>query len=202
MGFHSPPTEEQQTKFLELIASGKTRQEAAVEVGGSATQFRTFQNGKGEASLAFAERYIAVLEEIGSAPSPHSRRIRELEGVQLVHRLLDEFITRALDRDGKQSPSSNRLLYQLSLLKVEDFKPLLEARTRVVHEGQVGIYAMPQIDTSQWSIEEHEEFVRLDKRRSELIAKAQPAGTPQPALPAPDDDDDVVDAEVEEIEAA
>ena len=203
--YHKAPTEAQQERFLELIAEGKTRQEAAVheDVGGTATQFRTFINGKGEASLAFAERYVEVLKESGNAPSPHARAVRELESVQLVHRLLDEFVIRALDREGKQSPSANRLLYQLSLLKVEDFKPLLEARTRHIHEGQVGIYAMPQIDTSQWSIEEHEEFVRLDKRRSELIAKAQPAGTPQAALPAAsDDDDDVVDAEVEEIEAA
>lgn len=201
--YHQWPTEAQQERFLELVAEGLTRQEAAEheDVGATATQFRTFINGKKPESLAFAERYQAVLEEIGAAPTPVALRIKELEGVQMVHRLLDEALLRALDPERGKVGASNRVLHNLLLLKADDFRPLLEARTRHIHEGAVGIYAMPQIDTSRWTLEQHEEFVQLEARRSELIAMAQPDG--QVALPAARDDDVVVEeAEVEEIEAA
>jgi hypothetical protein len=199
--YHKAPSPEQQERFLELIAEGMTRQEAAAheDVGGTASQFRTFMNGKKPESLAFAERYAAVLEENGNAPSPYAVRIRELEGVQLVHRLLDEAIIRAIDPERGKVGASNRVLHNLLLLKSDDFRPLLEARTRHIHEGAVGIYAMPQIDTERWTLEQHEEFVRIDARRSELIALAQPEGQ-QAALSAPSED--VADAEFEEIEAA
>lgn len=200
--YHKAPTQEQQDRFLELVAQGMTRQEASehADVGGTATQFRTFINGKKPESLAFAERYHAVLEELGSAPTPVALRIKELEGVQVVHRLLDEALLRALDPERGKVGASNRVLHNLLLLKAEDFRPLLEARTRHIHEGAVGIYAMPQIDTSRWSLEEHEEFVALEARRSELIAMAQPDG--QVALPAAAADEVIEDAEIEEIEAA
>lgn len=198
------PTDEQLEQFLYEIGNGRTRQEAAEAVGSTASRFRTYINGKSEESLAFAKRYVEALEQSGNAPSPYAGRIRELEQVHLAHRLLDEFITRALDTEKKVSPSANRLLYQLSLLNVESFKPLLEARTRHIHEGQVGVYAMPQIDTSKWTLEQHEEFVALEERRSALIAIAQPDMTPAGrALPSPARDDSteiVEDAQFEEIE--
>jgi hypothetical protein len=198
------PTPEQQEKLLELVAAGKTRQEAAEEIEGtSSTMWRTFINGKSEESQAFAQRYLAVLEEAGTAPSPLAGRIKELEGVQLAHRLLDEFIMRALDSERGKSGSSNRMLHNLSLLKLEDFKPLLEARTRHIHEGAVGIYQMPQIDTSKWSLEEHREFVALRKRMGELVALAQPE-TAQPGRELPPGPDDIEGeaSEIDESEAA
>jgi hypothetical protein len=201
--YHTPPTEAEQEEFLEQIALGKTRQEAAEAVGCTATQFRTYINGQSEASLAFAKRYVATLEEAGNAPSPFAGQIRELEGVQLAHRLFDEYLMRALDQEKGKSGASNRMLYNLSLLSVDSFKPLLEARTRHIHEGMVGIYAMPQIDTSKWTIEQQEEFLKLDARRSELIALAQPEGQKAltQAAPAADeiDEADIVDAVAVEV---
>ncbi|MDF2751689.1 MAG: hypothetical protein K0S82_71 [Gaiellaceae bacterium] len=195
------PSEEQQERFLAEIADGKTRQEAAEIVGSSSTKFRTLMNSQKPEGLAFAARYLEVLEEVGKSPSPLAGRIREMEGVQLAHRALDEFIMRALDAErGKASPSGNRMLYQLSLLKVEDFKPLLEARTRHIHEGAVGIYQMPQIDTAKWSLEQHREFVALRKRLSELVALAQPdSAQPPRELPVGADD---IEGEAVEIEDA
>ena len=172
--YHKPPSEEAQEEFLQHIASGLTRQEAAEKVGGTASQFRTFINGKKPESIAFAERYLAILEQLGNAPSPFAGRIKELEGVQLVHRMLDEAIIRALDPERGRVGASNRVLHNLLLLKAEDFKPLLEARTRHIHEGAVGIYSMPQIDTAKWTLEQHREFVELRKRMAELVAIAQP----------------------------
>ena len=156
-----------------------------------------------QASFAsFAARYLAVLETNGSAPSPLAARIKELEGVQLVHRLLDEFIMRALDAERGKSGSSNRMLHNLSLLKLEDFKPLLEARTRHIHEGAVGIYQMPQIDTSRWTLEQHREFVALRKRMGELVALAQPETEQGRALPPGPDDIEGEAIELDDSEAA
>lgn len=197
------PTEEQQEQFLELIAQGKLRQEAAEEVGTTPTKFRTLMNGKSEASLKFAERYMAILEEAGNAPSPYAGRLKELEGVQLVHRLLDEAITRAIDPERGKVGSSNRVLHNLLLLKAEDFKPLLEARTRHIHEGAVGIYQMPQIDTSKWTLDQHREFVEMRKRMAELVAVAQPDAMPTGReLPIGADDIEGEAVEVSEDEAA
>lgn len=202
---HLRPSEEQQERFLELIAQGKTRQEAAEEVESTATQFRTFINGKGEESLAYAERYLAALEEAGNAPSPFAARIKEMESVQLAHRVLDESIMRALDSERGKVGASNRILYNLAILNVESFKPLLEARTRHIHEGAVGIYALPQIDTDKWTLAEHERWVELEQERNALIDKARPdsvgAGYPQRALveATAERNGDIVDAEVVEI---
>lgn len=204
---YRPPTPEQQEEFLALIANGKTRQEAAEEVGATATAFRTLANGGSPDSVAFAERYLAVLEEIGRAPTPIVKRIKELEGVQLAHRLLDETIMRALDGERGKVGASNRVLYNLSLLTLESFKPLLEARVRHVHSGSVGLYAaLPKIDTSKWTIEQQEEFIQLEARRSELLALATLEGqvaTSRPELEAPGVPEEVVeDAEFSEVASA
>ena len=195
------PTDEQQDRFLELIAEGKTRQEAAEEVGCTSTMFRTLMNGAGEASQSFVERYMAILTENGSAPPPHLAKIRELETVQLAHRLFDEVIMRALDAERGRSGASNRMLHNLSLLKLDDFKPLLEARTRHIHEGAVGVYAMPQIDTDLWSLEEHREFVEIRQRMNELLAKAAPQNAAMLELGAAGNGEVVEDAVFTEVTA-
>lgn len=198
------PTAEQQEEFLGHILDGKTRQEAAELVGSTSTRFRTFINGQRPDSLAFAERYMAALKESGHAPSPHAKEIRELEGAHLVHRLLDEYLMRAFDSERGKSGSSNRMLHNLSLLKAEDFKPLLEARVRHHHSGAVGLYAaLPQIDTERWTLEEQEEFVKIEARRAELLAIASPGVERVAELPAPNrNGDEPIDAEYEEIELA
>jgi hypothetical protein len=195
-----PPDEKQRAEFLSLIADGKTRQEAAEAVGSTATRFRTFINGAGEESVAFAERYLEALEAAGKAPSPLALRVKEAEGFHLAHRLLDETIMRALDAERGRSGSSNRMLHNLNLLKLEDFRPLLEARIRHTHEGAIGVYAMPAIDTEKWSVEQQREFVELRRRMVELLEVARPDGTDAPrraALPA---GIDVIDQEPVEID--
>jgi hypothetical protein len=194
-----PPTEEQRERFLELIREGKTRQEAAEEVGSTSTRFRTFINGSSEESQRFAERYLEALADAGRAPSPLAQRVKEAESIHLAHRLLDESIMRALDPERGKVGASNRILYNLSLLKVSDFQPLLEARTRHIHEGAVGVYALPKIDTDKWTLEQHEEFVRLEARRNELlaIARPDPPAPAPPALPAPASE--VIDQEAVEV---
>lgn len=192
---YGAPSDEQQEQFLARIADGETRQEAALAVGSSASRFKGLYKRDEE----FAKRYLEALREAGREPSKLLLEVEEAEGVQLVHRMLDEAILRALDPERGRVGASNRVLHTLLLLKAEDFKPLLEARTRHIHEGAVGIYQMPQIDTQKWSIEQHREFVELRKRMAELVALAQPdSGQPPRELPV---GDDVIDAEaVEEAE--
>lgn len=186
------PTPEQQEEFLQHIADGQTRQEAAVAVGSTGSRFKSMY----KRDTAFGQRYLEALREAGKEPSTLTIEVEEAEGVRLVHRLLDEAILRALDPERGRSGASNRVLHNLLLLKAEDFRPLLEARTRHIHEGAVGIYQMPQIDTSKWSIEQHREFVELRKRMSELIAMAQPdTGQAPRELPL---GDDVIDGEATE----
>lgn len=194
------PDQDQREEFLELIAEGKTRQEAAELVGSTATRFRALINGKHPDAQAFAERYMEILAEVGNAPSPLAQKIRELEQVQLAHRIFDEFIMRAMDAERGRSGASNRMLHNLALLNVESFRPLLEARTRHIHEGAVGVFAMPKIDTDLWSIDEHREFVLLRKRMNELIAKAAPQHVDMLQIEANGNGDgEFVDAEAVEV---
>lgn len=196
------PTANQQEEFLALIASGKTRQEAAECIEGTtSTKWRSFTNGSSPESVAFAERYLAVLKDTGKAPSELGQSIKEAEKVHLAHRLLDEYLMRAFDSERGSNGSSNRMLHNLSLLQVEDFKPLLEARVKHVHSGQVGLYAgLPQLDTGKLSIDEQRELVSLERRREELIAKATPEGVKIPGRELPAANGEVVeDAEYEEV---
>ncbi len=202
-GTYWKPTANQQEEFLGLIAQGKTRQEAAEEMPGTtSTRWRTFTNGSSPESVAFAERYLAILKEAGKAPSELTQSIKEAEKVHLAHRLLDEYLMRAFDSERGKSGSSNRMLHNLSLLQVEDFKPLLEARVKHVHSGQVGLYAaLPQLDTDRLSLDEHRELIALERRREELIAKATPEGAKHAPRELPVGDV-VEDAEFQEIPVA
>lgn len=167
-----PISEETRDEFLSLIERGKTRQEAATEVGETATRFRGLIHRDEE----FAERYRQALEASGNPESPLHRSIDSLEKLRLLERMLDEYIVRALDSKRGSSGSSNRALQNLLTLMHDTFKPFLEARTRHIHEGSVGVYAMPQIDTDRWTLEQHQEFVALRKRMNELLAIARPEG--------------------------
>lgn len=207
MGYtNRKPTANQQERFLELIAEGKTRQEAAEQIEGTtSTMWRGLINGLGEDCQAFAARYLEALNAAGSAPSPLAQSVKEAEKVHLAHRLLDEYLMRAFDSERGRSGSSNRMLHNLSLLQVEDFKPLLEARVKHVHSGQIGLYAgLPQLDTERLSIEEQRELVTLERRREELIAKATPEGVKIPGreLVAANGNGEVVDAEFVEVAVA
>jgi len=167
---YGEPKPEQQEQFLSLIADGKTRQEAAIEVGSSASRFKGLYARNEE----FAKRYLDALRQSEREPSALALEIQEAEGLQLAHRLLDEYILRALDSERGSSGSSNRVLRDLAMLKHDDFKPLLEARVRHSHDGAIGIYQVPQLDMDKWTLAEHEEWVELEERRNALIAKARP----------------------------
>jgi hypothetical protein len=183
-----PITEEQRIGFLELIADGKTRQEAAEAVGSTGTRFRGLI-GRDE---AFAQQYAEALESAGNPENPLNMKIESLERLRMLERMLDEYIMRALDAERGKSGSSNRALANLLTLLHDTFKPFLEARTRHIHEGAVGVYALPQIDTDKWSLEEHNRFVELRKEMNALLAKARPEGAqgfPELEAAPPDDDD-------------
>lgn len=194
-------SEDARERFLELIADGKTRQEAAKDLAGEFPDIHsTASRWKGLVfrDEEFAERYVAALELAGKETTAVHRRVAELEKGRLAHRLWDEAIIRALDSEKGKVGASNRVLYNLSLLTVDSFGPLLEARTKHIHEGSIGIYALPQIDAERWSLEEHEEFVALEARRNELLERARPEDAPpiRSALPV---GAEIVDAEFEEI---
>jgi len=169
-----PLTEEQLEKFLEHIAEGKTRQEAAEAVGTTATRMR----GRIGRDPVLAQGYLDALEAAGDPQNPLNVRIESAERVRMLERLLDEYIMRALDSERGKSGSSNRALANLLTLLHDTFKPFLEARTRHIHEGAVGVYALPQIDTDKWTIAQHEEFVALRKRMNELLTLAAPSSAP------------------------
>lgn len=115
----------------------------------------------------------------------------------MLERLFDEYLERALDPKAGSNGSSNRALQNLLTLTHDVFKPFLEARMhRHIHSGAVGVFAMPQIDTAKWSLEEQQEFVRINARREELLAKARPDDAPEQMpyeLAAVSAGDDVVD---------
>jgi len=167
---YGEPKPEQREEFLAHIADGKTRQEAADLVGSSASRFKGLYARDEE----FAQRYLEALRQAGREPSALTLEIQDAEGLQLAHRLFDEYILRALDSERGSNGSSNRVLRDLAMLKLEDFKPLLEARVRHDHAGAIGIYQVPQLDMDKWTLAEHEEWVALEERRNELIARARP----------------------------
>lgn len=190
------PSAEQQDEFLQLVASGKTRQEAAQTVGSTGSAFKGFIFRNQE----FGERYLEALEEAGNPESPFGRKLADMEKLRLLERLLDEYIERALDPEKGRSGSSNRALQNLLTLLHDTFKPFLEARTRHIHEGAVGVYALPQIDTDKWTLEQHQRFVELRKEMNELLAIARPEGAQGfPELEAGSPNGDVVDAQFEEV---
>lgn len=190
------PSEEQQEKFLELVSSGVVRQEAARQVGSTGSAFRSFIFRNEE----FGERYLEALEQGGNPESPFARKFADAEKLHLLERLLDEYIERALDSEKGKSGSSNRALSNLLTLLHDTFKPFLEARTRHIHEGAVGVYALPQIDTDKWSLAQQEEFVSLRKRMNELLVLARPEGAKGfPELEAAPPDEVVEDAQFEEV---
>jgi hypothetical protein len=188
------PSPEQQDEFIQLIAQGKTRQEAALTVGSTASAFRGFIFRNEE----FGERYRDALEQSGNPESPLHKQIDSLEKLRLLERMLDEYIMRALDSEKGKVGSSNRALQNMLTLMHDTFKPFLEARTRHIHEGSVGVFAMPQIDTAKWSIEEHKEFVDLRRRMNELLLLARPEGAQGfPELEAAPPEDNLGDDEDE-----
>jgi hypothetical protein len=176
-----PPTKEQEDAFLDLIRAGEVRPVAAREVGSTGSRFKSLIGRDAE----FKAKYVEALEQSGRSWEEDGGNLAALEKGQLVAKIFDEYVERALDPEKAQNGSANRLLHNLALLLNSTFEPLLKARLhRHVHEGAVGIFAVPQIDTSRWSLEEHEEFVQLEARRNELIAKASPVATGKhPSLP-------------------
>lgn len=183
-----PPSPEAQAAFLDLVENGMPPDIAAREIEGpkegteTATRFKALAKRDPD----FGAKYEAA---------------REAGRHALGERAYGVYVEKiAFDED---KPNA-RALYTLLMLNHPDWKPLLEARTRHIHEGAVGIFALPQIDTSKWTIEQHEEFVALEARRNELLELARPDDAPRangkhrelPAAP-----EAVEDAEWEEVGA-
>jgi len=206
----SPPlTDDQRERFLELIGEGETRVEAARKVQAEADAvdepcYSTATRWKGliRRNEDFGSRYADALEVSGRPESPLQQRIVSLERLHLLDRMIDEFVERGLDPERGKSGSSNRVLRDLLTLMHDWFKPFLEARMhRHIHEGAVGVFAMPQLDTDKWTLEQHQEAVELRRRLNVLYELARPDGAPDPlmtsvALPP---GAEVVDAEIVEM---
>jgi hypothetical protein len=195
-----PITAEAQENFLELIREGEVRHLAAPQVGETASRFRGLIRRNAE----FRQRYLDALVESGRDPAEEAAliEIKAAEKEHLLDRLFDAYVERALDPKAGASGSSNRALQNLLTLTHDVFKPFLEARMhRHIHSGSVGVFAMPQIDTGKWTIEEHEEFVKINARRDELLAKARPADAVEPPrYELPPADDDTIDHVGEVVE--
>ena len=80
-----PLTQEQREQFLDLVANGKTRQEAAETIGSTGTRIRGLIFRDNE----FAEAYAEALDEAGNPENPLGKKIADLEKLRLLERLLD-----------------------------------------------------------------------------------------------------------------
>lgn len=179
--YRDVPTTEQREQFLELIRDGEVRHIAAGKVGSTSSRFK----GLLVRDQEFREAYMAALMDSGRSWEEDGGELADKERLHLARKIFDEYVERALNPEAGQNGSANRLLHNLALLLNTTFKPLLEARLhRHVHEGSVGIFAMPQIDTSRWTLEEQEEFITIEQRRNELIEIAAPGrAETMPELP-------------------
>lgn len=173
------------------------RDEAARQVGSTGSRFRSLIGR----DLAFQASYSLALDEAGAEPmTPELQEIETKERMLLARNTFDEYVARAMDPETAQSATSNRLLHNLAMLLNTTFKPLLESRTqRHVHEGSVGVFALPKLDTDKWTIAQHEEFVMLEARRAELIEIARPDDpmAARPAIEMLSQNGDTVDGEHE-----
>lgn len=197
-------------RFLEHVGAGLTRQEAAARVQAewdsgahgdelcraTASRFRRLYF----ADPGFAERYERALEaDDGSDETVEKRkRVNALERLRAIERAFDEYMLRALDPERGRSGSSNRALLNVLTLISPTFKPFLEARVRHVHSGSVGLFAQPVIDTSKLSLEEQQELIELERRRTVLIEKARPD---EGFRPTEVGDGEVVEGEAVELPA-
>jgi hypothetical protein len=204
-----PLTAGQVDRFLELIAEGLTRQEAARRVqtewdasGGPEEPCHSTSSRWRRLYFAdegFRERYEEALGVSGSEDESAAtrKRLDALEKLRVLERAYDEYLERALDPERGRSGSSNRALLNILTLLHGTFKPFLEARVRHVHSGSVGLFAQPVIDTAKLSLEEQRELIELERRRQVLIGKAQPDDARVPV----GEGAEVVDAEFVELPA-
>lgn len=100
-----PITKEQQEEFLKLIREGWLRPKAAREVESTGTKFR----GLASRDVEFRKDYEEALKE--GEPAWHEN-------------LREEYRRRAF-------LNSDKLLHNLALITLDEFKPLLETRFRV-----------------------------------------------------------------------
>ena len=146
-----PLTEEQKEEFLTLIREGWTRPAAAREVGSTGTKFR----GLASRDEEFRARY----EEAVEVGEPAWRE-----------NLREEYRRRAF-------LNSDKLLHNLALISLEEFKPLLETRFRVGNlDGEAfRLAAAEHLDMTKLSDKEIEDLREIllkaskeDQREGEL----------------------------------
>ena len=172
-----PPSDEALQQWVELLLEGEiTPFEAARKVPGpvngheTLTRLRRYaQRGARETAKPrereWADVFAAAIEEYE-------------EG--LDDRLESEYVERALDQEKGANGSANRMLHHLALIRslrrgrLEQFKPLLEARTRHIHEGAVGHY--PMLDVSRLTDEELETLQALMAKAGSQQQPAQVDG--------------------------
>jgi hypothetical protein len=183
----APPTPEVFEQWCDLIASGVHPFDASRQIPGPIGRDENGEGGHETTSRLrrMAERGI----EPDAGPEERARLDRFAAACESYDVILDdqvdaEYAGRALDAERGKQGSSNRMLHNLALTRskrrgsrLEAFLPLLEARTRHIHEGSVGHF--PMLDASKLTDEELELLAGLlQKGRTD----APPA---QLALPAP-----------------
>ena len=129
-----PISEEQKEEFLNLIREGWTRPAAAREVGSTGTKFRGLATRDEEFKKAYDE---AV--EVGEPAWRENLRA--------------EYRRRAF-------LNSDKLLHNLALIELEEFKPLLETRFRIGNmDGEAfRLAAAEHLDMSKLSDKEIDEL--------------------------------------------
>jgi len=181
------PTPEACARFVELVAGGMAPYDAARRVPGPVK--RTADEASDPEILESHESSSRLRRHaqrgVGETAKPHEREFAQAyaEALELYDEITDDrieaaYTERAFDPEKGKNGSSNRMLHNLALTRsrrrgsrLEMFTPLLEARTRHVHEGSIGHY--PMIDASKLDDEEMETLAAL-------LRKAGPdPGTPQ-----------------------
>lgn len=157
-----PISEDQQADFLKLIREGWLRPKAAREVGSTGTKFR----GLARRSEEFKQAYDEAVQE--GEPAWHEN-------------LREEYRRRAF-------LNSDKLLHNLALITLDEFKPLLETRFRVGNlDGEAfRLAAAEHLDMSKLSDKEIEELrdILLKAAKEDQQIEGEIARLPGPrALP-------------------
>lgn len=158
-----PITEEQKEEFLTLIREGWLRPKAAREVGSTGTKFRGLAKRDEEFKKAYDE---AV--DIGEPA--------------WVENLRDEYRRRAF-------LNSDKLLHNLALITLDEFKPLLETRFRVGNlDGEAfRLAAAEHLDLSKLSNKEIDDLKEMlqkaSKEDQQEIIEGEVTRLPIRALP-------------------
>jgi hypothetical protein len=184
-------------RFLELVATGTAPYDAARRVEGPVKRSAGEDNDPEILeSHESSSRFRRMAQRGMSDYATEEERVfahAYAEALEMYDEITDDrieaqYAERAFDPEKGSNGSSNRLLHNLAISRsrrknsrLTMFRPLLEARTKHIHEGAVGHY--PMLDVSKLSDDELEQLQGLmEKAASAQVSPPAPAR--QQALPA------------------